>query len=70
MGCSAFKAIWIHDGTVRASVQVVDEVLNNLENWYRWVISMVRETFGSVNEIRAGVLHNMENFSNLCAKFS
>ena len=55
MGCSAFKAIWIHDGTVRVSVQVVDEVLNNLENWYRWVISMVRETFGSVNEIRAGV---------------
>ena len=59
MGCSSGKAIRIHDGTLKASVQVLDEVFDTLELWYRWGSNMARETVYSTHEIRAGLLHNM-----------
>ena len=59
MVCSSVKARWIHDGTARSAGQVVDEVFDTLELWFRWGIDISREKIDSVNEIRAGVLHNM-----------
>ena len=70
MCCSATKARGIHDGTVREAVHIADEVLHALEIWCIWVSSMARETVYIIHEIRAGILYNMDNFTNMCAEFS
>ena len=37
MGCSSGKAIRIHDGTLKASVQVLDEVFDRIQGFSGWV---------------------------------
>ena len=59
MGCSAIKAIGIHNVTARAAVKVLDEVIDTLEHWCRWDISIARETVEGVHYIRVGILHNI-----------
>ena len=56
MVCSGVKAIRIHYSTVREAVQVADELIDTLERWCRWGISMDREAFyyGTVN--RSGIV--------------
>ena len=70
MGCISVNYNGIYDGTVRASVQIANEVLNTLELWCIWGSNMDRDTVDRVHEIRVGVLNNMENFSNMCTEFS
>ena len=59
MGCSSVKSIGIHYGTVREAIEVADGVIDTLEQWYRWVISLVIEAVYGLYEIRAGILYNM-----------
>ena len=59
MGCSAFKAREIHNGTVRAFVKVSNKMLDTLELWCRWVISISREMVDCIHDISVGKLHNM-----------
>ena len=59
MGGSSVKARGIHDGTVRSAGKLVDEVINTLEHWCTWGITIARETVEGVHDIRAGILHNM-----------
>ena len=56
---SAVQARGIHDGTVRSAGKLVDEVINTLEHWCTWGITIARETVEGVHDIRAGILHNM-----------
>ena len=70
MGCSAIRADRIHEATVRAYVRVADEMLDTSKCWYIWGRIVAQETVYIVQKIRAGVLHNMENFSNMCTGFS
>ena len=58
MVCSAIKAIGTYDWAVRADVKLVDELIDTLEIWFRWVSTIAIETVDGVNDIRAGILHN------------
>ena len=40
-------------------------MLDTLERWYGWGSSIAIETAGGVNKIKAGILHYMEDFSNI-----
>ena len=40
IGGSFIKAIGINYGTVRAAIQLADEVLDSLETWFLWTRSM------------------------------
>ena len=70
IGGSAIKSRVMHDGMVRATVQVADEMFDTLEGWCLWVNRMAWEKVDSVHLIRVVVLHNMENSSNMCTEFS
>ena len=66
----AIKTRVIHDGEVKAPGKVADEVLNTLEHWCRWGSSEAREAIGGVHKSRAGIWHDMGEFSNICTEFS
>ena len=63
MGFSDINNIGINDGTMREACRLMDEVLDTLECWYIWVISIARDTVEGVHEIREDILNNMYNFS-------
>ena len=60
---SAINNIGINDGTMREAHRLVDVVLDTLECWYIWVISIARDTVEGVHDIRADTLNNTYNFS-------
>ena len=43
MGCSGIKAGGVHNGMVRASVKVSDDVFDKLEHCFRWVSIIARD---------------------------
>ena len=68
-GGSAIKARGIHYMAVRLYRQLAGEVLDSLEGWFWWSISMNWEKVEIIYEIMAGVFHNMEKFSYMCTEF-
>ena len=70
MGCISIKTIGIHDRAVRTKVKVEDKVLNTLELWGRWNSSVATEMVDGIHKIRQGIFHYIEEFYNMCTKFS
>ena len=64
MGCSAIINREMHYGGLRETDKVVYNLIDNLKLWCRWGRIVSRETVDCVHNIRAGILHNMEDFSN------
>ena len=64
MGCCDIKTRGIYDGEVSSTGYVVYEVLYTLERWCRWGSILDTETVDGVHKMQAGILHDMEEFSN------
>ena len=58
-GCININTRRIHDWKVRATGKEVDEVIDNLGHWFRWGSIIAIDTFDGINNIRAGILHDI-----------